>query len=126
MSQVLAVRITEYLAGYQVPPEWDGHTVTPYTVFKNYSPGQTKGLRLTQFGWELIRGHFRYWTFQLPGGWHPTPGHLLGLEFQLEWPYYHSHGFLRVFSEQDAFEIRLTGDPVLWLDGLARKALAKV
>jgi len=124
MSQVLAVRITDFLAGFPVPQEWAITEITPYTIFKNYSPGKTKGLRLTQFGWEMIKPHFRYWTFKLPSGWHPTPGHLLGLQQHVDWPYYHGAGYLRVFGEMDAMEIRLTGDdPVLWLDGLARKAL---
>jgi len=126
MSQELATKITEYLAQYPLPHIWENTKITEYTVFKNYQPGKQKGLRLTTFGWELMRPHFRYWSYQCKPGWSPKPGHLIGLEQHLDWPYYHGAGYFRIFGEQDAMEIRLVNDDIiLWLDGLSRRAQGK-
>jgi hypothetical protein len=126
MKQEIATRITEYLAQYPIPHIWESTKITPYTVFKNYQPKKQKGLRLTAFGWELMRPHFRYWSYQCPVGWSPKPGHLIGLEKHLDWPYYHGAGYFRIFGENDAMEIRLVNDDIiLWLDGLSRRAQGK-
>lgn len=126
MNKALPTRIVEYLAQHPVPSIWENSKITEYTVFKNYQPGRHKGLRLTQFGWELMRPHFRYWSYQCTPGWSPKPGHLIGLEQHLDWPYYHGAGYFRIFGEQDAMEIRLVNDDVvLWLDGLSRRAQGK-
>ena len=126
MSQVLAIKISDFLAKYPLPAIWENTKITPYSIFKNYKPGKHKGLRLTSFGWELMKPHFRYWSFQCPPGWSPKPGHLIGLEQHLDWPYYHGAGYFRIFGEQDAMEIRLVNDDtLLWLDGLSRTALGK-
>ena len=126
MSKDLATRITEHLAQLDVPPNWENTKVTQYSIFKNYQPGKTKGLRLTMFGWEMMRPHFQYWSYQLPAGWQPNPGHLIGLEKHLDWPYYHGAGYIRLCGEADQFEIRLVNDDiVLWLNGLSRKAQGK-
>jgi hypothetical protein len=123
----LAVRITDYLRGQPVPDLWSTTEFAPYTLFKNYQPGRNRGLRLTHFGWEMMRGHFRYWSYQMPPGWTPKPGHLVGLQDHLDWPYYFGNGYLRIFGEQDAMEIRLVNDDViLWLDGLSRKGQGKI
>lgn len=122
----LAVKITEYFV--QLNPNTDGEVeISPYTLFKNYQPGRSRGLRLTPLGWELMRGNFRYWSYQMPPGWSPKPGHLVGLQEHLDWPYYFGNGYIRIFGEQDAMEIRLVNDDViLWLDGLSRRAQGKV
>ncbi len=122
----LAVKITEYFI--QLNPNTDGEVeISPYTLFKNYQPGRSRGLRLTPLGWELMRGNFRYWSYQMPPGWAPKPGHLVGLQEHLDWPYYFGNGYIRIFGEQDAMEIRLVNDDViLWLDGLSRRAQGKV
>ena len=63
----------------------------------------------------------------MPPGWTPKPGHLVGLQDHLDWPYYFGNGYLRIFGEQDAMEIRLVNDDViLWLDGLSRKGQGKI
>lgn len=123
----LAVRLTEYLRGQPVPDLWATTEFAPYTLFKNYQPGRNRGLRLTHFGWEMMRGNFRYWSYQMPPGWSPKPGHLIGLQDHLDWPYYFGNGYLRIFGEQDAMEIRLVNDDViLWLDGLSRRGQGKI
>ncbi len=122
----LAVKISEYFC--QLNPHVEGDVgISPYTLFKNYQPGRNRGLRLTPLGWELMRGNFRYWSYQMPPGWTPNPGHLVGLQEHLDWPYYWGNGYLRIFGEQDAMEIRLVNDDViLWLNGLSRRAQGKI
>ena len=122
----LAEKITEYLLQQNL--NLDGTVeVSPYTLFKNYVPGRSRGLRLTPLGWDLMRGNFRYWSYQMTPGWSPKPGHLIGLQDHLDWPYYFGNGYFRVFGEQDAMEIRLVNDDViLWLDGLSRRAQGKI
>jgi len=123
----LAQRISDYLQDVPRSQLWATAEVTPYTLFKNYQPGRNRGLRLTTLGWELMREEFRHWSYQMPPGWHPRPGHLIGLQDHLDWPYYFGNGYLRVFGEQDAMEIRLVNDDViLWLDGLSRRAQGKI
>lgn len=126
MKPDLATRIVEHLNQFPLSPPWENTAITPYSVFKNYQAGRNKGLRLTRFGWALMQPHFRYWSYQCPPGWSPKPGHLIGLEQHLDWPYYHGTGYFRIFGEQDAMEIRLVNDDiVLWLDGLSRRAQGK-
>lgn len=123
----LAVKIVDYLKEQPRPDIWADAEINPYSIFKNYQPGRNRGLRLTQMGWELMRGNFRYWSYQMPSGWAPKPGHLVGLQDHLDWPYYWGHGYLRIFGEQDAMELRLVNDDVvLWLDGLSRRAQGKI
>ena len=123
----LALKLADYLKDLNKTKAWAGVEVTAYSLFKNYRPGQIRGLRLTPFGWELMRDHFRYWSYQTPAGWKPKPNHLIGLQHCLDWPYYFGHNYLRLFGEQDAVELRLVNDDVLlWLDGLARRAQGKI
>lgn len=123
----LALKIADYLKDQPRPELWATAEVTPYTVFKNYQPGRNRGLRLTALGWELMRGNFRYWSYQMPPGWAPKPGHLIGLQEHLDWPYYFGNGYMRIFGEQDAMELRLVNDDViLWLDGLSRRGQGKI
>lgn len=119
----LGQRISDYLQEFPRPELWETQELNPYALFKNYQPGRNRGLRLTAFGWEMLRDKFQYWSYQMPPGWAPRAGHLIGLQEHLDWPYYFGNGYLRIFGEQDAMEIRLVNDDViLWLDGLSRRA----
>lgn len=123
----LALKLTEYLSALPRYGRWATTEVTPFSLFKNYQPGRNRGLRLTTLGWDLMKDHFRYWSFQVPAGYQPKPGHLIGLQEHIDWPYYFGNGFYRFFGEQDAMEIRLVNDDVvLWLDGLSRRAQGRV
>lgn len=123
MNTDLGQRICEHLKQFPLPELWETQELTPYALFKNYQPGRNRGLRLTVMGWELLRDKFQYWSYQMPTGWTPKAGHLIGLQEHLDWPYYFGNGYLRIFGEQDAMEIRLVNDDViLWLDGLSRRA----
>lgn len=123
MNTDLGQRLAEYFKDSPRSQLWATTEVTPYSMFKNYQPGRNRGLRLTAFGWEMMREEFQHWSYQMPPGWHPRAGHLIGLQEHLDWPYYFGNGYLRIFGEQDAMEIRLVNDDVvLWLDGLSRKA----
>ena len=124
MKQDLGQKISDYFNSSLNPlPE---ETINPYTLFKNYQPGRNKGLRLTTFGWELMKVEFEYYSYQMPSGWRPQNRHFIGLQEHLDWPYYWGHGYLRVFGQEDAMEIRLVNDDVqLWLDGLAQNAFTK-
>lgn len=99
---------------------WETTEVTPYSLFKNYTEGKEKGLRLTSFGWNLMRKDFTHYSHQLPTGFRLNAGHLIGLQHHCNWPYYIGAGYLRLFGEADNIEVRLVNnDIVLWLNSLS-------
>ena len=127
-SMDLAIKIVGHYSGLEKRQGiWDNTEVTPYSMFKNYQEGRQKGLRLTSFGWHLMRNDFTHYSFQLPAQFRLTAGHLIGLQSHCEWPYYIGAGYLRLFGEADYLEVRLVNnDIVLWLNGLSTLGQGKI
>jgi hypothetical protein len=83
-----------------------------YKVFSNYrvSKQDTKGLKLTYLGNELLKRHYDCYDFS-----HdiiPTPKMYLALDNHMQWPYYFTKKKMVLYSQEDAAWYRMNGNSI--------------
>ena len=80
-----------------------------YKIFSNYrvTKNDTKGLKLTYLGNELLKRHYDSYEFK-----HdilPTPKMYLALDNHMQWPYYFTKKKMVLYSHEDAAWYRMNG-----------------
>lgn len=83
-----------------------------YKIFSNYrvSKNDTKGLKLTYLGNELLKRHYDSYEFK-----HdivPTPKMYLALDTHMQWPYYFTKKKMVMYSQEDAAWYRMNGNNI--------------
>lgn len=83
-----------------------------YKIFSNYrvSKQDTKGLKLTYLGNELLKRHYDCYDFS-----HdiiPTPKMYLALDTHMQWPYYFTKKKMVLYSQEDAAWYRMNGNSI--------------
>jgi hypothetical protein len=88
--------------------------IHPRTIFENYRRDGT-GLRLTSYGMRVCKKLYDSTTVALTTK--PTTKELITLDKHLYWPYFINKKEITLFSESDAFDIKLYGDIKAWCKG---------
>lgn len=83
-----------------------------YKIFSNYrvSNKETKGLKLTYLGNELLKRQYDSYDFS-----HdiiPTPKMYLALDNHMQWPYYFTKRKMVLYSQEDAAWYRMNGNSI--------------
>lgn len=83
-----------------------------YKIFSNYrvSKQDTKGLKLTYLGNELLKRQYDCYDFS-----HdiiPTPKMYLALDNYMQWPYYFTKKKMVLYSQEDAAWYRMNGNSI--------------
>ena len=90
--------------------------IQPRLIFENYRRGSGTGLRLTSYGMRACKKLYDHATVTLTAK--PTSKELTVLDKCLYWPYYINKEEIILFSEADAFDIKLyNGDIRAWCKG---------
>jgi hypothetical protein len=90
--------------------------IQPRLIFENYRRGPGTGLRLTPYGMRTCKKLYDHATVTLTSK--PTSKELTILDKCLFWPYYINKKEITLFSETDAFDIKLyDGDIGAWCKG---------
>jgi len=84
--------------------------VNPWTIFYNYNKG--KGTRLTKQGFLLLQPIFTSYKIPLDKEHRIRSKHLIILERSMTFPYYITGSAIWLFSEQDAFMLKLNGGDI--------------
>jgi|APGre2960657404_1045060.scaffolds.fasta_scaffold00063_41 hypothetical protein len=85
-------------------------TVNPWHIFYNYKKGQ--GTRLTKQGFTLLQPMFDSYKILLDKEHAVKSKHLIILQRSMTFPYYITRTAIWVFSEQDAFMLKLNGGDI--------------
>lgn len=84
--------------------------VNPWSIFYNYNKG--KGTRLTKQGFLLLQPVFTSYKISLDKEHKIRTKHLIILERAMTFPYYINGPAIWLFSEQDAFLLKLNGGDI--------------
>jgi len=66
-----------------------------------------RGVRLTQFGLQIMQSYFRSYEIQMPDDEVIKPLHLVFLDEHVSLPYYFGKGCIVVFDDELAVKLRL-------------------
>ena len=82
-----------------------------------YNTREKGGMRLTSTGFSVMKKlEFEYWNFELPKEHRRKNKRIiLGLDRNLQWPYYYGTKQISFFSSRDAMMANLVGNLEQWL-----------
>lgn len=87
----------------------------PRDIFFNHSK---RGLRLTKFGFNLLRKHFDTYEFAIAQDTIITTSQMAAIGKKMEWPFYITKNKIVFFTEEDAAIIKIVGSFEGWVAGL--------
>lgn len=87
-----------------------------FSNIRQGNEGEERGLRLTNFGFEIMQLHFKFWLFKMPEGFVMKAKNIIYLDRTCQMPWFYNNKGLVLFEPQLAMRLKLAGD----LDNLIR------